>query len=199
MLAKRRERDVNYEFAMNANPHSWLLAADSLHHQAIALASKEPKGLLIQRDGEGRVIGQWDESNKAVFLLGGFALENAIKAFLVYEHPHWISNGKLAKNLRSHSLTGLHAQSALIPYKTRHRGALAAFEQGLESWARYPCALSVEESEPEPAMSAAIWAGYQFLMQAYGRRLQRLLSQSLWKGPHGFHGRWTFGGEFLSL
>ncbi|PBB92134.1 hypothetical protein CK215_14510 [Mesorhizobium sp. WSM3864] len=196
-MAKRREQDPNYQFTMAANPHSWLLAADSLHDQAMQLASKERKGLIVQTDGHDRVLGRWEESNKAVFLLGGFALENAIKAFLVYEHPQWISNGRLSRNLRSHSLTGLHAQSTLVPYKTRHRAALAAFEQGLESWARYPCALSVEVSVPEPAMTSAIWSGYVFLMRAYGRRLQRLLSDRFWEGPHGFKGRWTFRGEFL--
>src|SRR6516162_9077364 len=29
----------------------------------------------------------WDRVDKSIFLLGGFALENAIKAFLVYENP----------------------------------------------------------------------------------------------------------------
>lgn len=118
-MAKRREQDPNYQFTMAANPHSWLLAADSLHDQAMQLASKERKGLIVQTDGHDRVLGRWEESNKAVFLLGGFALENAIKAFLVYEHPQWISNGRLSRNFRSHSLTGLHAQSTLVPYKTR--------------------------------------------------------------------------------
>lgn len=198
-MVKRPEHELNYQFVQGANPHSWLLAADSLHHQATALGSKKHKGLLVQLDEHNQVIGQWEESNKAVFLLGGFALENAIKAFLVYENPSWISNGRLSKNLRSHSLTKLHAQSALVPYKTLHRSALAAFEQGLESWARYPCALSVEESVPEPAMTNAIWGGYLSLMRAYGRRLQRLLSQGYWQGPHGFKGRWTFTGGFLAI
>ncbi|WP_192357701.1 hypothetical protein [Mesorhizobium mediterraneum] len=46
-------------------------------------------------------------------------------------------------------------------------------------------------------MTNAIWTGYIFLMRAYGRRLQRLLSQGYWQGPHGFKGRWTFRGDFL--
>lgn len=197
-MAKRGDQDPSYQFVMASNPHSWLLATDILHDQAMQLANKERKGLIVQIDGHDRVLGRWEESNKAVFLLGGFALENAIKSFLVYEHPQWISNGRLSRNLRSHSLTGLYAQSTLIPYKTRHRTTLAAFEQGLESWARYPCALSVEDSVPEPPMTSAIWAGYIFLMRAYGRRLQQLLSEKPWDGPHGFKGRWTFSGNFLS-
>lgn len=47
-------------------------------------------------------------------------------------------------------------------------------------------------------MTSAIWSGYVFLMKAYGRRLQRLLSDRFWEGPHGFKGRWTFSGEFLA-
>jgi hypothetical protein len=37
-------------------------------------------------------------------------------------------------------------------------------------------------------MTSAIWAGYMLLMRAYGRRLQQLLSQGYWQGPHGFKG-----------
>ena len=41
------------------------------------------------------MLGQWAATNKATFLLCAFALENAIKAFLIYEHPAWISDGCL--------------------------------------------------------------------------------------------------------
>ena len=74
----------------------------------------------------------WDNIDKSVFLLGGFALENAIKAFLVYENPHWISNGRLSRSLRSHSLTGLQRQSAQIPFKSRYAWVLRGFEEGLK-------------------------------------------------------------------
>jgi hypothetical protein len=128
-----------------ANPHSWLLAADDLHEQALAqYRRRDGSVLMIRQDGETK---SWDRVDKSIFLLGGFALENAIKAFLVYENPEWVANGKISRHLQSHSLTKLQARSKLIPYKKRHVAVLEGFEAGLESWARYPCALTFERTE----------------------------------------------------
>jgi hypothetical protein len=95
------------EFAQAARPHSWMLVADNLYQQSIALYHRFPSGKTTQKDGSGSVLGEWQSSNRSTFLLAGFALENAIKAFLVYEHPQWVSNGVLARPLRSHELVAL--------------------------------------------------------------------------------------------
>jgi hypothetical protein len=180
-----------------ANPHSWLLAADDLHEQA--LAQFERRGgsiLMIRKDGEAK---SWDRVDKSIFLLGGFALENAIKAFLVYENPDWVSEGKLSGNLKSHALTKLQAKAKSIPYKNRHIDVLRGFESGLQSWARYPCALTYERTRYADSLAPALWRGYLSVMRAYGNRLCELLSTKTWHGPHGFSGRWKFEGEFLSI
>ena len=81
------QSDKNNELFVRewANPHSWLLAADDLHEQALAqYRRRDGSVLLIKKDGETK---SWDRVDKSIFLLGGFALENAIKAFLVYENP----------------------------------------------------------------------------------------------------------------
>lgn len=134
------------EFAQAAHPHSWLLVADNLYDQAKALYERFPNGSTTRREGDGTVVGRWPSSNRSTFLLAGFSLENAIKAFLVYEHPQWVSNGVLARPLRSHDLVALSNQSSLIPWKTRGPAVLARFANGLESWARYPCALTASET-----------------------------------------------------
>lgn len=176
-----------------ANPHAWLMAADNLHEQVLALRKRTGQSFTtLSADG---IHTTWDGVNRSVFLLGGFALENAIKAFLVYEHPEWISNGTLSARLRSHSLTGLQKQSRLIPYQHKYVGVLQKFEDGLESWARYPCGLTVATSAPEGQLNASLWNGYLRLMSAYGVKLEELLSRALWQGPHGFKGRWTFEGD----
>jgi hypothetical protein len=180
-----------------ANPHSWLLAADDLHEQALAqYRRRDGSVLMIRKDGETK---SWDRVDKSIFLLGGFALENAIKAFLVYENPEWVANGKLAHHLRSHSLTKLQAKSKLVPYKKRYVAVLKGFEAGLESWARYPCSLTFERTEAVDSIAPELWAGYVRVMRAYGIRLQRLLSRKYWAGPHGFSGRWSFRGDFLYM
>lgn len=189
--------DTDLEFVYRANPHAWLLTADNLHTQAIQLRKHLGSSIVKFTDYRNNFSTTRDVTNKSVFLLSGFALENAIKAFLVYENPNWISHGKLARRLKSHSLTSLRQQSNLIPYKGRHMKTLRVFETGLESWARYPCALSVRESEDEIEMQPADWDRYMRLMGAYGARLMALLKGG-WHGPHGFYGKWTFSGDYLS-
>jgi hypothetical protein len=192
-----RTPDLNLRFVEEmANPHSWLLTADSLHEQALALYARRGH-LTLTLVRRGVDPQTWDGVNRSVFLLGGFAVENMIKAFLVYENPHWISNGRLSRNLRSHRLTELQAQSQLIPYKRRYRWVLAQFEEGLESWARYPCGLSIGMTTHQKRMHHEIWTGYCRLMTACGKRLMVLLRKE-WHGPHGFRGHWTFQGKFLT-
>lgn len=184
------------EFAQAAHPHSWLLVADNLYDQSRALYLRFSSGSMLQRRGDGTIVGEWPSSSRSTFLLAGFALENAIKAFLVYEHPHWVSNGTLARHLRSHKLVELSQLSSLIPWKRRGPAILARFEAGLESWARYPCALNASETEQEHNLSPVLWANYLRLTKAYGKELMRLLRAG-WDGPHGISGRFEFQGGYL--
>jgi hypothetical protein len=190
--------DANKHFVEEfANPHSWLLTADNLHEQAAAIyAGRATSSITTKVDANNTILQQTRGIDKSVFLIGGFALENAIKAFLVYENPHWVSNGRLARELRSHSLTTLQSRSKLIPYKKRHISILKAFEDGLDSWFRYPCALTLEETKEESHLYDRLWHGYSAVMRAYGRKLTILLGKG-WRGPHGFYGRWTIKGEHL--
>jgi hypothetical protein len=180
-----------------ANPHSWLLTADNLHEQAAAIyAGRAQSSITTKVDANNIILQQTRGIDKSVFLLCGFALENAIKAFLVYENPHWVSNGRLSKDLKSHSLTKLQSRSKLVPYKKRHIATLETFEDGLDSWFRYPCALTVEKTKEESHLYEYLWRGYSAVMLAYGRKLTTLLAKG-WKGPHGFYGRWIIKGEHL--
>lgn len=184
------------EFVEMANPHSWFLVADNLHAQAIELRKKAGNSFLTQTNPQKSFEMHRDATNRSVFLLGGFAIENALKAFLVYENPEWISNGNLSKKLRTHSLTELSQMSSLIPYKTKGQWILKGFEDGLESWARYPCSLSKKDTKEEQLLNKKLWQGYEWLVPAYGRCLKKLLAQE-WRGPHGFQGHYKIEGNFL--
>jgi hypothetical protein len=173
-----------------------MLVADNLYEQSIALYRRFRSGKTTQMDGKGAVLGEWPSSSRSTFLLAGFALENAIKAFLVYEHPQWVSNGVLARPLRSHELVALSEKSSIISWQKRGPPILSRFEHGLESWARYPCALNATETEAEQNLSPALWAGYLGLMRAYGKQLMALLQQG-WHGPHGVSGHFAFQGSYL--
>lgn len=190
--------DMNRHFVEQfANPERWLNAADNLNEQAIVLKGTQRwQGYTTSVDRGGKVISKLPATNKSVFLLGGFALENAIKAFLVYENPTWVSNGRLSRSLKNHDLTRLQRYSKFIPYKRRYRTTLREFEICLESWARYPCGGDVHNTEPEAEMKELHWERYTLLMRAYGRQLTKLLGKG-WNGPHGFYGRWHFSGNVL--
>lgn len=180
-----------------ANPHAWLQMADNLHEQAAEMYRRRSRSsILTMRNAKGEVLREARGVDKSVFLLGGFALENAIKAFLVYENPHWISNGRLSGELKSHKLTVLRGRSKLIPYKRTYTHVLEAFESGLDSWFRYPCALTMQDTKEGQNLYDHLWLGYTKLMSAYGKTLVTLLDRE-WKGPHGSHGSWKVRGETL--
>jgi hypothetical protein len=194
----QRMIDENKRFVDDyANPHAWLLTAENLHEQAAIMYSRRAgSSILTQRNAKGEVLQETRGVDKPVFLLGGFALENAIKAFLVYEHPHWISNGRLSGELKSHKLTPLRDRSKLIPYKKTYTHVLEAFESGLDSSFRYPCALTVQDTQEGRNLYEDLWNGYTKIMSAYGKKLVTLLDKG-WKGPHGSHGYWKVRGETL--
>lgn len=185
------------QFARSADPHAWLLSADNLHEQAVFLKKNSGQGKLTRIDENGSITS-WDSRGKVIFLLAGFALENAIKAFLVYENPNWISNGALSKELKSHKLIELNQKSKLIPYKGKNIHLLEQFTEAIESWARYPCGLNKNSHAPEGQMNDKLWFGYVKLINSYGRKLQQLLAHD-WKGPHGISGHYKFSGDFFSF
>lgn len=190
--------DENKRFVEEfANPHSWLLTAENLHERATEMYNRRSRSSILTRtNAKKEIVQQTRGIDKPVFLLGGFALENAIKAFLVYENPLWIANGRLSGNLKSHKLTVLQKRSTLIPYKNSYIQVLEAFESGLDSWFRYPCALTIQDTKEERNLYEDLWDGYGKLMSAYGRKLVTLLNNE-WKGPHDFSGRWIVQGETL--
>jgi hypothetical protein len=184
------------KFEEEANPHSWFLTASLLHDQAVELYARRGQGTIAKLDAGGYVLGQWAATNKATFLLCAFALENAIKAFLVYEHPAWIRDGFLHNEICNHRLVALSRQSSLIPYAGRDEWVLARFEEGNESWMRYPCSRRASDLQMEPQLHDELWTAYVRVMRGYGLRLMRLLSKG-WKGPHGDFGRWQIAGSYL--
>jgi hypothetical protein len=183
------------EFEDAANPHQWLLSADRLHVQAVELYDRRGRGKLT-RVGFGVPTVSWDESNKVTFLLCAFALENAIKAFLVFEHPNSVSDGYLHDEICSHKLVTLSRKSTLIPYRNRDERVLAAFEEGNESWMRYPCSRRAGDVQVEPQLHDKLWSAYLRVMRGYGLKLMRLLRNG-WRGPHGFAGSWKMKGGWL--
>lgn len=164
-----------HDFEFHASPPSWYEVAKLLREQAEILhADKSSQIAFVNQNGE--TISR-QATNRGVLLLAGFSLENLLKAFLVYEQPHLIANGALAKKLRTHSLSTLWLASQLVPYKKRYAATAATLEDGLESWARYPCGLTHQKVIRELVMTEPLWENYKSMFSACSRRLEALLTK----------------------
>lgn len=181
-----------------ANPHHWLMTADNLFEQCVRLHAQKGRGYLQFSDNRGKTF-RWDVVDRSMFLLGGFALENAIKAFLVYENPHFVGEGRLAKKLKSHKLVDLMRLSKKIPMPKRGEPVISVFEAGIETWSRYPCGATAHQTDMQRWFTPELWAAYCDLMRRYGKKLQHLLEKG-WTGPHKTGGMWEFHGvSFLDV
>jgi hypothetical protein len=184
-------------FEEEANPHQWFVSASLLHGQAIQLHARREQGTFtLESFGDPLTRTEWAATNKATFLLCAFALENAIKAFLVYEYPAWISEGCLHDEICNHKLVALSRKSSLIPYVQRDSWVLAEFEEGNESWMRYPCSRRASDLRTEPQLQDKLWHAYLRVTRGYGSKLTRLLGDG-WTGPQGHFWTWKMSGSWL--
>ena len=174
-------------------PHEWYVVSQHLFESSMCLYSnRRTSGTWItKKDASGTALAQEHSFDRSFFLLGGFALENIIKAFLVYEDPQLLANGKLNFAGRSHQLNSLADQSRMLPWPKKRRTTLKVFEDGLTSWARYPSgrqfsgAISVLTPTPE------LCSAYQSTYARFASEIERLLKLN-WLGPHGFEGSYEF-------
>lgn len=183
------------EFEELANPHSWFLVASELHEQAEQLRNSN-SSTITRRNFVDPNVATWNTSNRTVILLAGFALENIIKAYLIYEQPEFVQNGFLSKKIQTHKLTKLAGQSSLLPYQSQGANTLRYYEDGLESWARYPCGLNWAQTKEQNLLSQKLWKNYMWLMGAYESRFKKLMHKG-WKGPHKFNGSFEIRGSWL--
>lgn len=183
------------EFELLANPHSWFLVASELHDQAKLLF--ESNGSIITHfDSAKSNPNSWNASNRTIILLAGFALENVIKGYLVYEYPEYVRNGFLSKKIQSHKISRIAQGSSFLPYKSRSLNTLKYFEDGLESWARYPCGLNWAQTKEQSYLTSKVWKNYLWLMRSYEIRFKALMKKG-WQGTHGFKGKFDISGTWF--
>lgn len=176
-------------FANSAHPLNWYEVAKLMHRNAQALHNM-PLGKVSYREGVHSL--ERSITNRSVFLLAAFALENLVKAFLIYENPQYIEGGKLSRHLlNAHGLSALQRRSRNVPSPKRTRHVFETLETGVNSWARYPCATSIERESQERAVTPELWESYCDVFNLYSQKLEQLLSRP-WKGPYGESGYVTF-------
>ena len=197
---KTYSHEQRLAFVYAANPHQWYYTAANLHAQAIALRGNQGRSLttftsLDQVPVAWQTSVTWDDTNRVTFLLAAFAMENMLKAFLVYDDPSLIAEGYLNKKIKTHDLSQLAENASRVPYRIRDQWVFEALSEGNESWARYPCGRSADDIQLEGQFTEKLWDKYCAMMHSYGSEIRRLLSIG-WEGPCEFYGRWEFAGEF---
>tara|TARA_R110002074_G_scaffold373069_3_gene548887 strand:- start:40800 stop:41354 length:555 start_codon:yes stop_codon:yes gene_type:complete len=170
------------KFATAAHPLNWYEVAKLMHENAHTLHYSS-QGTVTYSDGVESITRP--TSNRSVFLLAAFALENLIKAYLIYENPRYIEGGKLSKQLlNGHSLSKLQKKCKKIPSPKRTLHVFETLEVGVNSWARYPCATSIERESKERSVTPEFWASYNWVFDLYSKRLEQLLSKK-WECSYG--------------
>jgi hypothetical protein len=176
------DSEVNRHFAESALPLNWYEVAKLMHENAHTLHDSELGYITYSSNNKNstRKI-----SNRSVFLLAAFALENLIKAFIIYENPKYIEGGKLSKKLlNGHSLSKLQQSCKKVPSPKRTLHVFETLEVGVNSWARYPCSTSIERESDERVVTPEFWQEYNKVFLLYSQKLEKLLSKK-WKGPYG--------------
>jgi hypothetical protein len=172
----------NREFACAASPLNWYEIALLMHENAYVLhhASQGSSSYL-----QGKDLVTHHSSNRPVFLLAAFAMENLVKAYLIYENPQYIEGGRLSKKLlNGHSLSKLQKQCRKIPQPKRTLSVLETLEVGVNSWARYPCSTAKDRQTWERTVTPEFWKEYNRVFDLYGAKLVKLLSKK-WRGAYG--------------
>ena len=183
------DNSVHEKFADTAHPLNWYEVAKLMHMNAHTLHNSK-QGLVTHTDDFESITRR--TSNRPVFLLAAFALENLIKAFVIYENPKYIADGKLSRQLlNGHSLSKLQKKCKKIPSPKRTLHVFETLEVGVNSWARYPCATSIERESMERAVNPEFWRAYNMVFESYSQKQEQLLSKN-WKGPYGKVSRVTF-------
>ena len=169
-------------YAEAASALNWYEVAKLLHESAQVLHDAPQGTVSFSAGGQTKVRRA---SNRAVFLLAAFAMENLLKSFIVREHPEFTEGGRLSRALRNrHGLVGLQGMCKQIPSPVRTRHVLETLAVGINSWARYPCATSAEHESEERAVTPEFWAEYNVVFSKYSARLESLLSEKN-RGAYG--------------
>lgn len=180
---------ANRAFAKAAAPLNWYEVAKLMHENARVL-HVAPQGYVLHSSGNG--FKRRRTTNRSVFLLAAFAMENLLKAFIIHENPKFIEGGRLSKELlNGHGLVKLQQQCKHIPSPKRTLHVLETLQVGVNSWARYPCSTSVERESEERVVTPEFWSAYNKVFELYSTKLEHLLSKKS-KGAYGEVGHVVF-------
>lgn len=170
------------EFVDRAHPVAWYEMAKTLHESALKLY--QGRGAIIEFRKSGQPVEKRDIINRPVFLLSGFAMENIIKAYCIYENPSYIENGRLDAVIKTHKIASLRLRCKTVPSPKRQQWIFETLEKGLNSWARYPCGTHAGMDEKELHASQEFWEQYLKSFRSHSERLEKLLKKK-WKDPYG--------------
>jgi hypothetical protein len=140
------------EFVRDASPNRWIDYSLELQDAASSLwgLRSDRMELALQHGGDTPDMVSHGLANpRAYVLLAGFALENSLKAQLIVEQPTLITDAKLHKPLKTHSLISLMDRIKKLAFSQPERAIAGICESAIPYWGRYPVPLKYAEVENE--------------------------------------------------
>lgn len=157
------DRSKLSKFIIDGAPSEWLFYAEELMEAAELLWEKndgsmesEISGPVIKK-GKIKVTESRKVSSisRTYFLLIGFAIENLLKGFIVFDDPSTITSGEV-KRIKSHKITILVKKINEIRLSEAEVDICKKIEEAIPYWGRYPIPLDYSGITPDIGVTTEI-------------------------------------------
>lgn len=146
------------KFIVDGAPGEWLSFAEELMNAAEILW--EQNGGPVRSEiiyDKIKVIESKKVSSisRPYFLLVGFAIENLLKGFIVFDDPSTITSGRV-KRIKSHKITNLVKEISEIRLSETELDLCLKIEEAIPYWGRYPIPLEYSGVTPDIGVTPEI-------------------------------------------
>lgn len=185
------EKNKLSKFIVDGSPDSWLSFAEELMDSAEILWKQNDHSIrseIIHDKTEILESRKISSISRPYFLLIGFAIENLLKGFIVFDDPTTITSGKI-KRIKTHKITNLIKEISYIKLSEEELDICKKIEEAIPYWGRYPIPLEVSDITPDIGITSET---RKIINDMYGR-LASILYQKVKDG-------WESGtGEYSKL
>jgi hypothetical protein len=160
---KIEDRSKLSKFIIDGAPSEWLFYAEELMVAAEILWERNDGSMSseiigpVMKNGKNKVTESKKVSSisRTYFLLVGFAIENLLKGFIVFDDPSTITSGEV-KRIKSHKITILVKEISEIRLSEAELDICKKIEEAIPYWGRYPIPLEYSGITPDIGVTAEI-------------------------------------------
>ncbi|MFO7744819.1 MAG: hypothetical protein R6V36_05485 [Psychroflexus sp.] len=184
------------KFVQRADPSEWCEYGNEIKETLDILWEQKNNYLKLSYDGSRGLTIKKPSISRSWLLLSSFAIENLLKSTVIYEHPEYISNGRLSSNLTHHRLTDLAEDIRSIKFSDEELELISELEECLPSWGRYPIPKKVDKLKLDAEIIASddFKEKFDHLFLKLDLHIYESIKKG-WSGPHGY----KFRGSLRSM